>query len=97
MPTKFKKSELDKMGINPKVLEEAYKQQFVLADHRKNLAKLEAIIRTQERDMKTALMKANDLGINEEISDIYGRLVLKIEYKDQGEKQIRNRLWVAKG
>lgn len=97
MPTRFKKSELDKMGINPNILESAYDAQLVLASSRKELARWEAVVRTQERDLKTALMKANDLGINEEISESRGKLILKVEYKESGGKKVRNKLWVAKG
>jgi hypothetical protein len=97
MPTKFTREELKGMIINPHILEDAYEAQLVLASHRKELAKWEAIVKTADRDLKTCLMKANDLGITEEISEKRGKLVLKVEYKENGGKQVRGRLWVAKG
>jgi hypothetical protein len=97
MPTKFKRNELKEMTINPNLLEDCYDAQLALASSRKELARWEAIVRTQERDLKTALMKANDLGINEEVSESRGKLILKVEYKESGGKQVRNKLWVAKG
>jgi hypothetical protein len=97
MPTKFRRKELKEMTVNPHILEDCYDAQLVLASHRKELAKWEAIVRTADRDLKTALMKADDLGINEEMSENRGKLVLKVEYKENGGKQVRSRLWVAKG
>jgi ABC-type Fe3+-citrate transport system substrate-binding protein len=97
MPTKFKREELKSMTINPHFLEKIYEEQLVLASHRKELAKWEAIVRNMDRDIKISLMRADDLGIREELSEERGKLVLKVEYKEQGGKQVRSRLWVAKG
>lgn len=96
MPSKFKREELKEMQINPHILEDAYEAQLVLASHRKELAKWESIVRTADRDLKTTLMKADDMGISEAVSETRGKLGLMVEYKEIGGKQVRSRLWVAK-
>lgn len=97
MSTKFRREELKEMTVNPNVLSDSYDAQLLLASHRKELARLEGIVRTLERDLKTTLLKAHDLGITEEVSEEHEKLILNVEYKEVAGKQVRSRLWVSKG